>query len=66
MVNADDLAFQERPNAFDAVRMDEAAKADIFAFGVIDGQVVIVAVEADERTVFIRQDCRAFGDIAAD
>lgn len=53
MVNADDLALQERPHALDILRMDEPAKADILASAVVHREVRMVLAEADKSLVFV-------------
>lgn len=66
MVNADDLALEKRPHAFDPVRVNEAAETNILAFGVVHRQVRVVAIEANEGAVFVGQERGAALHVLAD
>ena len=47
VMDADDLALYECPNTFDPVRVD-AIVADVFACRMVDGMVIITALQTDE------------------
>src|ERR1700723_56017 len=65
MVNADDLALQERPDAFDTVRVDMAV-ADVFAAAVVDVEGGIGAAQAGISGVLVRVDRVAVAHVGAD
>ena len=64
MMDADDLALQERPHAFDPIRVDRVV-ADILASRVVDRVVVVVLPQPREGAIFVRHDGRALGDVGA-
>lgn len=47
-MDTNNLALKERPYAFDAVCMDEAAEAEILASRVVHRVNVILAIKTDE------------------
>ena len=64
-MHANDLALQERPRAFNVLRVDEPAKANILARGVIDREVGVILAETDKRHVFVSQNGGTLGDVPA-
>lgn len=52
-MGADDLAFEQRPDAFNAVRV-KAVVPHLFTGAVIDRVMIIVVRQADQRAVLVR------------
>lgn len=57
-MNPDDLALQQRPNAFDGVRVNVSGVPDVLAHRMTNGQVHVILLEPLEHAVFVRHQDR--------
>jgi hypothetical protein len=62
-MDAEELAFEERPNTFSRIGVNIAAEANVLALRMIDRKMCVVAIKADERPIFVGQYSRAPGDV---
>jgi hypothetical protein len=54
MMDAEDLAFEKRPNTFGRIGVNKAAEANVLTLRVVDRKMCVVAIKTDERPVFVR------------